>query len=63
MNTTKHTITLETPPSQRLVKRLAIMTFSGVHSVLHNASKVPDVMAQASHDVCEAWRETARPKA
>ena len=63
MNNIKHTIILKVPPSQRLVKRLALLTFSGVHSLLNNVSKVPDVMAQASHDVCEAWRETARPKA
>ena len=41
----------------------AKLTFSGVRGVLDNASKVPGIMAQASHDVCEAWQETSRPKA
>lgn len=62
MNRIKNTITLETPPSQRLVKSLALLTFCGVRLALHKASKIPGVMAQASNDVCDAWRETAQPK-
>ena len=62
MKTSKNTITLETPPSQRLVKSLALITFCGVRFALHKASKIPGVMAQASNDVCDAWRETAQPK-
>ena len=62
MNRNKHTITLETQPSQRLVKSLALLTFCGIRFALHKVSKVPGVMAQASSDVCDAWRETAQPK-
>ena len=58
----KHTITLETPPSQRIVKSLALLTFCGVRFALHKASKLPGILAQASNDVCDAWRETAQPK-
>ena len=63
MNKSKYTVTLNTPSNQRLVKRLALLTFSGVRGVLDNASKVPSIMTQASHDVCEAWQETSHPKA
>ena len=59
----KHKITLDITPKQRLVKHLALMIFSRVRSALHNASKVSGVMAQVSNDVCDAWRETAHPKA
>lgn len=62
MKTSKNTITLETPPSQRLVKSLALLTFCGVRFALHKASKLPGILAQASNDVCDAWRETAQPK-
>ena len=62
MNRIKHSITLENPPSQRIVKSLAVLTFCGVRLALHKASKFPSFMAQASNDVCDAWRETAQPK-
>jgi hypothetical protein len=48
-------------PAQRVVKRGALLAFSALRGLANQSSKVPGLLAQASQDIKDAWRETARP--
>jgi hypothetical protein len=48
-------------PSERIVKRGALLLFRGVRSLTAQAVKAPGVLAQASKDVRDAWRQSASP--
>jgi len=56
-------IPLTTTSSERWVKRGALVAFRAMRVVAAGAQKVPGVLAQAGHDVREAWQEAASPKA
>ena len=56
-------VPLSTQPSERLVKRGALLLFRGLRALTEQAAKAPGVIAQASADVREAWRETSSPNA
>ncbi|MBX3649076.1 MAG: hypothetical protein KF853_13490 [Rhodocyclaceae bacterium] len=50
-------------PAEGLVKRGALVVFRALRLATDQAKQVPGVLAQASADVREAWRESARPNA
>ncbi len=56
----QQTITLDPKPSNRMVKRLALLTFSSMRGALHGSTKITTVINQAASDVRDAWCETAR---
>ena len=53
----------DSQPSERIVKRGALILFRGLRAVAAQAAKAPGVFAQASADVKSAWRETSSPNA
>jgi len=59
----KQTITLDSKPSNSIVKRLALLTFGSMRGALHGSTKITTVINQAASDVRDAWRETARSNA
>ena len=50
-----------TKPSDRLVKRGALLAFKALRALTNQAKEVPGVLAQATADVREAWAESSRP--
>jgi hypothetical protein len=57
-------VPLSTQPSERLVKRGALLLFRGIHAIAAQAAKAPGALAQASADIKSAWQEAASdPKA
>ena len=50
-----------TEPSDRLVKRGALLAFKALRALTDQAKEVPGVLAQAKADVLEAWAESSRP--
>jgi len=52
----------DTQPSERIVKRGALLLFRGLRALTEQVAKAPGVLAQASADVREAW-EQSRPNA
>ena len=50
-----------TEPSDRLVKRGALLAFKALRALTNQAKEVPGVLAQATADVREAWAESSRP--
>jgi hypothetical protein len=50
-------------PSERIVKRGALLLFRSVRALTAQAAKAPGVLAQASADVRDAWRQSASPNA
>lgn len=59
----KQTITLNPKQTNRMVKRLALLTFSSMRGALHGSTKLSTVVTQAASDIRDAWRETARSNA
>ena len=55
------TIPLATPATGSLLKRLSLTTFRVVRGVTAQAKEVPGLLAQASQDIKDAWRESSRP--
>lgn len=53
----------DSQPSERIVKRGALLLFRGIHALATQAAKAPGVIAQASADVREAWEQSSRPNA
>lgn len=51
-----------TSGQSRLVKSAALTAFRALRTALEVAKSVPDIAAQASADVREAWEESSRPK-
>lgn len=49
--------------AETLVKRGALVAFRALRLAAEQARQVPVVLAQASADVRDAWRESARPNA
>ena len=62
MSKVTHTITLESKPTQRVVKRLALFAFSTIRYTANNTAQIPKVLTIAASDVRDAWRETANSK-
>ena len=56
-------VPLSTQPSERYVKRGALLLFRGLRALTAQAAKAPGVLAQASADVRDAWAESFRPNA
>ena len=63
MSKVTHTITLESKPTQRIVKRLALLAFTSLRYTANSTAQIPNVLTIAASDVRDAWRETAQPKA
>ncbi|MCX7143732.1 MAG: hypothetical protein NT123_22345 [Proteobacteria bacterium] len=54
----------DSQPSERIVKRGALLLFRGLRALTEQAAKAPGVIAQATADVKSAWQEAASdPKA
>lgn len=51
-------VPLSTQPSERIVKRGALLLFRGIRAVAAQAAKAPGVLAQASADIREAYYES-----
>lgn len=62
METQNKIIQLEATQQKRLVKRLALTTFTGVRYLAGALAQLPVNTAQTAQDICDAWRETAAPK-
>ena len=62
MSKVTNTITLESKPTQRIVKRLALLAFSTIRNTANNTAQIPNVLTVAASDVRDAWRETANLK-
>lgn len=54
-------IPLDTQPAERIVKRSALMAFTALRALAANSSRVPSLLHQATQDIKDAWRESARP--
>jgi hypothetical protein len=50
-------------PTERIVKRGALLAFRALRAVTAHAKKTPGALAQAATDVRAAWQESARPNA
>ena len=55
------TVPLANPANGSLLKRLSLSTFRAVRGVTAQAKEVPGLLAQASQDIKDAWRESSRP--
>ena len=62
MSKVTHTITLESKPTQRIVKRLALLAFTSLRYTTNSTAQIPNVLNLAASDVRDAWRETAQTK-
>ena len=62
MSKVTHTITLESKPTQRIVKRLALLAFSTIRYTANSTTQIPKVLTIAASDMRDAWRETANLK-
>ena len=49
----------EKQPTERIVKRGALILFRGLRALTEQAAKAPGVIAQASADIRDAYYETA----
>lgn len=60
MSKFNHTIILESKPTQRIVKRIALLAFSSLRYNAKSATRIPILLAIAASDVRDAWLETAQ---
>lgn len=63
MKTLVTPIALDKPDHGRLLKRISLTAFRALRGVTAQAKEVPGVLAQATQDIKDAWRESARPNA
>ena len=61
METLVAPIALEPTQPCSLLKRVSLSTFRALRGVGTQAKAVPGLLAQAKHDIHEAWQESARP--
>ena len=57
-----NTITLDSKPTQRIVKRLSLLAFTSLRYTTNSTAQIPNVLNLAASDVRDAWRETAQTK-
>lgn len=62
MSKVTHTITLDSKPTQRIVKRLALLACNAIRYSANSTAQIPKELVIAASDVRDAWRETANFK-
>jgi hypothetical protein len=50
-------------PSERIVKKGALLFFRAVRLATEQAKRAPGIIAQATSDIRDAWEESSRPNA